>query len=220
MTAHSHVYIFDAYGTLFDVHSAARAHAASLGDDWLRVSEAWRAKQLEYTWVYSSARQMRSFRDVTRESLLTALTAAGSDVAAAESLLNSYRRLAPFTEVESVLAALRERGDRLAILSNADQDMLEELVLAAGFVGIFDHLISVAGAEAYKPAPEVYKLAVDSLGIAAQEVHFVSSNRWDIAGAKAFGFKTVWINRRRQPDEYRDFVADQAFEDLRGLLAQ
>jgi 2-haloacid dehalogenase len=219
MTAHPHVYVFDAYGTLFDVHSAARKQAESLGDDWLRVSEAWRAKQLEYTWVYSGVRKMRSFRDVTRESLLTALAGSSIDAAVAEALLESYRRLAPFAEVETVLAALRDRGDRLAILSNADQIMIDELVSAAGFEGIFDRLISVAGSDAYKPAPAVYKLAIDALGISAQDANFVSSNRWDIAGAKAFGFRTIWINRRRQPDEYLDFAADQVFDDLQGLLA-
>ncbi|MGQ0457110.1 MAG: haloacid dehalogenase type II [Hyphomicrobium sp.] len=211
-------FVFDAYGTLFDVHSAARSCAQMLGEDWLRISEIWRVKQIEYAFVYSACGRMRSFRDITRQSLVAALALTGADNTAAAPLLERYARLEPFAEVGAALGALKERGHRLAILSNADPDMLDELVASARFADKFDQLLSVQAAGAFKPDPAVYKLALDVMGDKAQEIVFVSSNRWDIAGAKSFGFSTVWINRRRQPEEYPDLAADVVCDDLRGLL--
>lgn len=219
MTAARRILVFDAYGTLFDVHAVMRGLEVEIGADWRRVSETWRAKQLEYAWVYSATRRMRPFREVTREGLLAALVTHGVDDRIADRALERYRQLPPFAEAADVLRALKARGDRLAILSNADKDMLAELVERARLSDSFERLLSVAPTGAYKPAPDVYQLAVDALCADAAAMHFVSSNRWDVAGAKAFGFQTIWINRDRRPEEYPGLGADQEFTDLRGLLS-
>jgi 2-haloacid dehalogenase len=214
----SPIFVFDAFGTLFDVHSAARENAAALGDKAARVSEIWRAKQLEYTWISSAIGEVAPpFREVTRLSVHYALRVCGLDAALAPRLLESYQRLAPFAEVPATLRRLKASGAKLAILSNADTDMLDDLVATASLDGIFDHLISVRVAGTFKPSPRVYALATEVYNCEPAAITFVSSNRWDIAGAKAFGFKTVWINRSGLPDEFLHLAADQTIPDLSAL---
>jgi 2-haloacid dehalogenase len=215
----SPIFVFDAYGTLFDVHSAVRENAASLGDKAERVSELWRAKQLEYTWIYSRVDRshgfvMSPFREVTLQSLHYALKMCGLDVALAPPILGSYQALAPFAEVPAALQRLKASGAQLSILSNADTDMLEDLVLNASLDGVFDYLISARAAGTFKPSPRVYALTTEVFSCAPDAITFVSSNRWDIAGAKAFGFKTIWVNRSAAPDEYLELAADQIVLDL------
>ena len=211
------IFVFDAFGTLFDVHSATRAHAAALGPDAQRLSDAWRAKQLEYTWIYAGiggTARVPDFRTITEQSLTYALAVTGLAASLAPQLLESYRALAAFLEVPDSLKFARARGARLAILSNADPDMLDELVAHAGIGGLFDHLLSVRGAGTYKPAPAVYRLATDAFGCLPSDINFVSANRWDCAGAKAFGFKTLWVNRAGAPAEYGDLATDRVVENL------
>ncbi len=212
------VYVFDAYGTLFDVHAVAREHEGVLGDAGPHLSEIWRAKQLEYTWIYAGLGQSLPFRQVTRLSLLYALDVCGQSAGLAPQMLESYQRLPVFPEVPGTLRQLKLRGATLAILSNSDTDMLDDLVGSSGLDGVFDHLISARVAGTFKPAPQVYALATDIYGCQPSGITFVSSNRWDAAGAKAFGFRTIWINRSGRPDEYPDWPADRIANDLSALL--
>ena len=220
MPGPSPIFVFDAFGTLFDVHSAAREHREVLGEKAERVSEIWRAKQLEYTWIHAGIGGVAPpFREVTRLSLHYALSACGLDKTLAPLLLESYQRLDPFPEVRAALQRLRDSGAHLAILSNADPDMLDDLVANSGLEGVFEYLITARVAGTFKPSPSVYALATEVYQCAPADVVLVSSNRWDIAGAKAFGFVTVWVNRAGQPDEYPETAADQRIADFSSMKA-
>jgi len=203
------VCVFDAYGTVFDVHSAVRAHAAKIGANADALSRLWRTKQLEYTWVRSLMRQHADFAAVTEASLDFAMASFGradkadkDDKALRAALLEAYLVLDAYPEVPAVLRALKEAGMATAILSNGSPAMLERVVGSARLEGLFDALISVEEAGIYKPDPRVYQLAVDRFGVAATEMSFQSSNAWDVAGARAFGMRVMWVNRTGQPDEY------------------
>ncbi|MDX2288001.1 MAG: haloacid dehalogenase type II [Hyphomicrobiaceae bacterium] len=213
------VYVFDAYGTLLDVHSAAAQHSISLGARWERLSDLWRTKQLEYTWVRAGAGRTVSFWQITENSLDYAAEVVGGITAEQRAdLLGAYRRLDAYAEVAATLSTLKEKGARLAVLSNGDPDMLSEAVKAAGLDGLFDAVLSVTEAGTFKPHPAVYRLASDHFGVAAQAITFVSSNRWDVAGAHAFGFRTAWVNRNNRPDEYAELAPDLIITSLDALL--
>lgn len=197
--------VFDAYGTLLDIHAAMARYADRLGPDWLRMSADWRAKQIEYTWVRSlaGAAHHRDFWTLTREAL--AHVAARYDVTDATLLadvLAAYRVLDAYAEVPAMLAALRDRGVVRAILSNGEPAMLADAVRSAGIAALLDDVLSVESVGVFKPDPRVYRLVVDRFGLAAEEVGFYSSNPWDAFGALAFGFRVFWVNRSQQPDEY------------------
>jgi 2-haloacid dehalogenase len=211
------LYVFDAYGTLFDVHAAAERHRDAIGARWQQLSQAWRAKHIEYTWVYSLAGRQPTFWTLAQRSLDYAIASVGGGISGdvRARLLAAYRVMDPFPEVGEVLAVLKQRGHQLAILSNGDADMLSDAVRGAGLDGV----LSVAAAGIFKPSPRVYQLVIDRFGGAASGVSFQSSNRWDIAGAKAFGFRCVWVNRTSAPDEYPDLAPDRVVGDLRALLA-
>ncbi len=211
-------FVFDAFGTLFDVHSVVREHAGFLGPVWPRLLEIWRNKQLEYTWIYAGLGEHIPFREITRLSLHYALCVTGLDEAIAPRLLESYQRLAAFPEVETILRVLKARGAKLAILSNGDTDMLDDLVENANLIGVFDALISVRVAGTFKPAPKVYALVTEVFKVKPEEITFLSSNRWDIAGAASFGFQTIWVNRAGNPDEYPHLPAGRIVNDLSPLV--
>lgn len=218
MAKASGYFVFDAFGTLFDVHSAVREQAGSLGAVSSRLSEIWRAKQLEYTWIHAGLDRHIPFRDATRQGLLYALAVCELDVAIAPRLLEAYQRLQAYPEVPDVLHRLKHQGAKLAILSNGDTAMLDDIVGNAGLDGVFDALISAEGAGTFKPVPRVYNLATQAFGVSAGDITFLSSNRWDIAGGKAFGFKCIWVNRSGAPDEYPDLGADQVISNLSALV--
>jgi 2-haloacid dehalogenase len=213
-------FVFDAYGTLFDVHAAAERHKAAIGPSWQQLSQTWRTKHLEYTWVHSLGGRPIPFWDLAQRSLDYAIASVGGAVCAdtRQKLLAAYRTMDAYPEVADVLATLKERGARLAILSNGDPDMLEDAVRAAKLTDLFDAVLSVTAAGIFKPAPAVYRLATERFACAPGDISFQSSNRWDIAGAKAFGFRAVWINRTAAPDEYPDLQPDRVVRDLRGLV--
>ncbi|MBX9589381.1 MAG: haloacid dehalogenase type II [Hyphomonadaceae bacterium] len=214
------LYVFDAYGTLFDVHAAAERHKDAIGPKWQQLSQTWRTKHIEYSWHASLIGRPAMFWSLTERSLDHAIAAVGggvsSDVRA--KLLAAYRAMDAYPEVREVLSALKARGDKLAILSNGDPDMLADAVRAAGLDGLFDAVLSVWSAGSFKPSMKVYQLVIDRFGGGPADVSFQSSNRWDIAGAKAFGFTCVWINRTGALDEYADLAPDRAVRDLRALL--
>ena len=212
------VFVFDAYGTLFDVHAAVRKHAAKIGPDSIAFSETWRQKQLEYSWVRSLMGRYRDFWSLTEESLDFAFAKFDSaDRNCRTELLEAYHKLDCYPEVPQVLKELKNQGGKLAILSNGSPSMLEGAVSAAGLTGILDEVISVDEIGRFKADPQVYEIVTTRFRIYPDAVSFQSSNRWDIAGATAFGFRTVWINRTGQPDEYADLSPTAILTDLKGL---
>lgn len=212
-------YFFDAYGTLFDVHAATRIYSAELGSDAAVVSEIWRQKQLEYTWTRTLMNRYEDFWDLTQQALDYALARVPScNAGIRQKLLDAYFSLEAFDEVLDVLKKLKESGAVLGVLSNGSTPMLNAAVKSAGLIELLDHVISVDRIQTFKAAPQVYQMVLDDTGLSVSDISFQSSNRWDIAGAKAFGFQTVWINRSGQPDEYHDLPPDTVLSDLRGLL--
>lgn len=213
------VYIFDAYGTLFDVHAAASTHRDAIGPQWEKLSQTWRTKHLEYTWVHSLTRRDASFWSLAVRSLDYAIAGIGGiPTGTREKLLAAYRTMQAFPEVRDVLATLKARGAKLAILSNGDPDMLADAVTSANLTGIFDAVLSVRDAGIFKPDMAVYRLVLDRFDGAANDMSFQSSNRWDVAGAHVFGFRTVWINRSGAIDEYPDMPTGRVGSDLKALL--
>ena len=212
--------VFDAYGTLFDVHSAVGRHRPRLGDKADAVSALWRGKQLEYTWLRSLMGVFVDFWQVTGEALDYALDVHGvEDKALREDLMHAYLSLDPYPEVVGVLGTLKEAGLTTAILSNGSASMLESAVTGAGLGGLVDATLSVDDVGIYKPHPSVYRLAVERLGVEPAQVSFQSSNAWDAAGAAAFGFRVVWVNRFAQARERLPARADVEVTTLAELPA-
>jgi 2-haloacid dehalogenase len=194
--------VFDAYGTLFDVHSSVGRHHERLGHKAGALSALWRQKQLEYTWLRSLMGRHADFWQVTGEALDYAFEHFDVvDQALRSDLLAAYRELDCYPEVRETLRTLRDRGLATAILSNGSPEMLASAVGAAGIRELLDEVLSVEEVGIYKPAPAVYQLAVDGLRVDSGRILFMSSNGWDIAGAAAFGFHAVWVNRSRQTEE-------------------
>ena len=212
-------FVFDAYGTLFNLHAAAERFKDELGPRWLQLSQTWRTKHIEYTWVHSLAGRKATFWSLAERSLdFAAGSIGGISADLRGKLLACYRAMDPYPEAREVLSALKRKGATLAILSNGDPDMLQDVVRAAKLDGILDDVLSVSAVGVFKPSPAVYRLVTDRYGCKPQDISFQSSNRWDIAGAKAFGFHCVWINRTDAPDEYPDLAPDRVARDLRALL--
>jgi 2-haloacid dehalogenase len=211
-------YVFDAYGTLFDVHAAIARHRAAAGPDAERFSEIWRLKQLEYSWTLTLAGRYVDFWALTERALDYAFTRVPSvDRALRPKLLDAYFKLDAFPEARGAVDALKKRGCPTAILSNGSPRMLDAAVTASGMSGLFDAVLSVDAVQVYKPRPEVYALVTATFGIKPQEVMFVSSNRWDVMGAAAFGFRPLWVNRSRMPDEYIEQLPLRVVRDLSAL---
>jgi len=216
----THAYVFDAYGTLFDVHAALARHRAEAGPEAERFSEIWRTKQLEYTWTLTLAGSYVDFWTLTERALDYAFARVPAvDRALRPKLLEAYFKLDAFPEAAEALAALKSRGLQLAILSNGSPPMLAAATEASGLGGSLDAVLSVDTVRVYKPRPEVYALVTDRFRIAPQEVVFVSSNRWDVMGAASFGFRAVWVNRGRMPDEYPDRPPQHTVASLAELPA-
>jgi 2-haloacid dehalogenase len=208
--------IFDAYGTLFDVHSAVVRHAQAIGPEAIRLSEIWRAKQLEYSWVLSLAHRYEPFSLLTERALHYAFARCPAiDPAVRSDLLAAYRTLTAYDDVRETLDILRSRDWRTGILSNGDAGMLLAAVGSAGLTERLDVVLSVDAVKVFKTSPRAYELVLSALQVRAREVVFVSSNRWDIAGASAFGFSPVWVNRLGLPDEYPGLEPALAVRDLR-----
>jgi len=208
--------VFDAYGTLFDVHAVVQRCEFFWPGAGTRVSQLWRAKQLEWTWQRSLMRRYVPFSDVTRDALGYACETLGLalDENRAAALMADYLALATYADVADALATLKAGGYRLAILTNGSPDMIEPLVRNRGMQEVFAAVLSVDGLKVYKPAPEVYQLAARELACAPQNVGFVSSNCWDALGAKSFGFRVWWINRGGAPVDRLGFEPDGVLAGL------
>ena len=212
--------VFDAYGTLFDVHSAVGKHRARLGGKADAVSGSWRAKQLEYTWQRTILDRYVDFWRITADGLDFALDAHGvGDPRLRDDLLDAYLGLDCYPEVPGVLRTLKEAGLRNAILSNGSPMMLEAAVESAGIGSLLDEILSVDELGTYKPSPEVYRLAVDAFGVGRGQVSFQSSNAWDAAGAATFGFRVAWCNRSGQTRERLPDAPDAEIRTLDELPA-
>lgn len=212
--------VFDAYGTLFDVHSAVRAHSGRVGPLADDVSRLWRTKQLEYSWVRSLMGRHADFRQLTAEALAYAFDFYSLKNKELESdLMRSYQVLSCYPEVPAMLQVLRGQGLRSAILSNGTPDWLASAVEAAEIGAHLDAVWSVESVGIFKPDARVYRLATQGLGLAAAEIGFVSSNPWDAAGAAANGFRAVWVNRNGLPAEYGSVVRVPQVGDLATLEA-
>jgi len=215
----SRAFVFDAYGTLFDVHAAIGRHRTAAGPDADRFSDIWRSKQLEYTWTLTLAGHYIDFWTLTERALDFAFARFPSvDRALRPKLLDAYWTLEAFADARAALGGLKARGLSTAILSNGSPKMLTAAVDAAGIGGELDAVLSVDTIRRYKPLPEVYALVTQRFGITPPEVVFVSSNRWDVMGAASFGFRTAWINRADAPEEYGPAPA-ALLRDLNGLVA-
>lgn len=213
------VYVFDAYGTLFDTGAAVARHAAHFGEDGTRLAEIWRRKQLEYSWIRTLMGDAdRNFWQLTEDALDYAFAKVPSvDRSHRATLLEAYRDLDTFEEVPKTLRALKEGGARLAVLSNGSRDMLARAIRSAQIDDLLDRVFSAEDIGRFKTAPEIYDLVTTAFRLYPQAVSFQSSNRWDIAGASRFGFHTVWINRSGEPDEYLDLPPNAVLPDLKGL---
>ncbi|MBW2433631.1 MAG: haloacid dehalogenase type II [Deltaproteobacteria bacterium] len=216
--------VFDAYGTLFDVHSAVGKYSARLGDVADQLSNVWRTKQLEYTWLRSLMKKHTDFWQVTQDALDYALDVFDiTDNQLRNNLVNAYLELACYPEVPDTLLKLKDSGRQIAILSNGSPAMLEAVVKSSGLEDLIRIILSVEMAGIFKPDPSVYQLAVDRLGVTAAEIIFMSSNAWDAVGATAFGFRVAWINRFAQRPERLPFqpaIEIKTLDELPLLLSK
>lgn len=210
--------VFDAYGTLFDFNTAAASARDELGDDWQKLSDLWRLKQLQYTWLRGLGGRHAEFWQVTGDALDFALAQLKIDKPGLRArLMDLYLRLGAYPEVPAMLSTLKARGLKLAILSNGSPTMLAAVVRNAGLEGIFDAVLSVEEVGVFKPHPSVYALAAQRLQLAPERICFLSSNGWDAYSAKAYGFRVLWCNRFGQAPERIPATPDGEIEDLSAL---
>lgn len=213
-------YVFDAYGTLFDVHSAIGKHREKVGAQTDAFSELWRVKQLEYSWTHSLMDKYVPFWALTERALDFCFEKfPGVDRGLRPTLLNAYKQLSAYPDARPTLEALRAKGMKTAILSNGSTDMLNSAVAAAKLKDVLDFVLSVDEVGGFKPGVDVYDLATDALGVNGEEIAFISSNRWDVAGSKNAGFTPIWVNRAGNPNEYADFPPVQAVKSLSEILS-
>jgi len=214
--------VFDAYGTLFDVHSAVGKYHERLGDVADQVSNIWRTKQLEYTWLRSLMKKHADFWQVTQDGLDYALDVFNiTDNQLRNDLIDAYLHLKCYPEVPDTLAKLKDSGRQIAILSNGSPAMLEAVVKTSGLEDLVQTILSVEMVGVFKPDPAVYRLAVNRLGVEAAEIVFMSANAWDAVGATAFGLRVAWINRFAQRPERLPFKPDieiKTLAELPGIL--
>jgi 2-haloacid dehalogenase len=213
--------VFDAYGTLFDVNAAAQHCAQELGDKWQPLADMWRLRQLEYSWLRSLMGAYVSFWQVTGDALDFAMERVGvkDENGLRQRLLDLYMQLDAYEEVADVLSALKAKGLQTAILSNGSPEMLQSAVDNAGIGASLDAVLSAHELRIFKTAPQVYQMAVDRLGVAAEEISFQSSNAWDAHAASNFGMRVVWVNRFSQPPERLPGAPDVELSSLHDLPA-
>jgi 2-haloacid dehalogenase len=213
------VHVFDAYGTLFDVHSAVRDLATRIGPRAHELTQIWRTKHLEYTWVRTlGGLPWRDFADLMSEALHTAMASVGiKDQALHADLVALYAKLKPYPEVRDALSSAKAGGARLAILSNGTKGLLASALAASGLTGVFESVLSVDDVRQFKSAPAVYAMVHTAMAARADDITFYSSNRWDIAAARTTGWRAIWVNRTLAPDEYSDLPPHEVWSDLARL---
>jgi len=210
--------IFDAYGTLFDVNSAAEKCKNKIGKKWEDFANHWRTTQLEYTWLRSLMNRHKDFWQVTEDSLKKSMEAYKIDTSMKNELLNLYKVLSPFEEVLETLKSLKEQKYKLAILSNGTPNLLNDLVKTNNLENFFDDIFSIEEVGVYKPDTRVYDIPIKKYGIKKNEVIFLSSNTWDVSGGGNYGYQSIWVNRNRDVFDYLDFKPKNQINSLKGLL--
>ena len=210
--------IFDAYGTLFDVNSAAEKCKDKIGDKWEGFANYWRTTQLEYTWLRSLMKRHKDFWKVTEDSLDKSMKTYNIDSSMKNELLDLYKKLSPFKEVPEVLKLLKEKNFKLAILSNGTPPLLKELVKSNKLENIFDDLFSIEEVGIYKPDSKVYDMPINKYQIKKEEIVFLSANTWDVSGGGNYGYNSIWVNRNNNIFDNLDFKPKIQITDLKQLL--
>ena len=210
--------IFDAYGTLFDVNSAAEKCKDKIGDKWEPFANFWRTTQLEYTWLRSLMKRHKDFWQITEESLDKSMMAFNIDPKMKNELLNLYKVLSPFQEVPETLKSLKEKNFKIAILSNGTPSLLNDLVKSNNLNNLFDDLFSIEQVKIYKPHPKVYDLPIEKYKIKKNEVAFLSANTWDVSGAGNYGYQSIWVNRNNNIFDNLDYKPNNQIKNLSELI--
>ena len=210
--------IFDAYGTLFDVNSAAEKCKDKIGDKWEGFANYWRTTQLEYTWLRSLMKRHKDFWQITEDSLDKSMNAFNIDKSMRNELLDLYKKLDTFPEVKDVLNKLKEKNYKLAILSNGTPSLLNELVKSNNIENIFDDIFSIEDVGIYKPDSRVYDIPTKKYKIQKNEVAFLSANTWDVSGGGNYGYNSIWVNRNNNIFDNLDYVPQHQIDDLNKLL--
>jgi 2-haloacid dehalogenase len=209
--------IFDAYGTLFDVNSAAEKCKDKIGDKWEPFANFWRTTQLEYTWLRSLMKRHKDFWQITEDSLDKSMMAFNINPKMKDELLNLYKVLSPFQEVPETLKTLKEKNFKLAILSNGTPSLLNQLVKSNNLDNLFDDLFSIEEVKIYKPDSKVYDLPIKKYEIKKNEVAFLSANTWDVSGAGNYGYNAIWVNRNNNIFDYLDYKPNNQIKSLTEL---
>ena len=210
--------IFDAYGTLYDVNSAAEKCKNKIGEKWEDFANHWRTTQLEYTWLRSLMNRHKDFWQITEDSLKKSMEAYKIETSMRNDLLNLYKVLSPFEEVLETLKSLKEKKYKLAILSNGTPELLNELVKTNNLESFFDDIFSIEEVGVYKPNTKVYDIPIKKYGIKKNEVIFLSSNTWDVSGGGNYGYQSIWVNRNKNIFDYLDYTPKNQLNSLKGLL--
>ncbi len=210
--------IFDAYGTLFDVNSAAEKCKDKIGEKWERFANFWRTTQLEYTWLRSLMDKHKDFWQVTEDSLDKSMKVFDIDPSMRNELLNLYKVLSPFEEVPETLKTLKEKKFKLAILSNGTPSLLDELVKSNHLDSLFDDIFSIEQVGVYKPSSRVYDMPIKKYNIKKSEVAFLSANTWDVSGGGNYGYQSIWVNRNNNIFDNLDFKPKYQITDLSKLI--
>ena len=211
--------VFDAYGTLFDVNSAAEKCKGKIGDKWEGFANFWRTTQLEYTWLRSLMKRHKDFWHVTEDSLDKSMKTFSIDSSMKNELLDLYKKLSPYSEVKGVLNSLKEKKYKLAILSNGTPTLLNELVKSNNLENIFDDLFSIEDVGIYKPDSKVYDMPIKKYQIKADEIAFLSANTWDVSGSGNYGYNAIWINRNNNIFDNLDYEPKNEINNLKQLLS-
>ena len=210
--------VFDAYGTLFDVNSAAEKCKDKIGDKWEGFANFWRTTQLEYTWLRSLMKRHKDFWSVTEDSLDKSMKVFNIDIAMKNELLNLYKTLSPYPEVKEVLNKLKIKNYKLSILSNGTPALLNELVKSNNLENIFDDLFSIEEVGIYKPDSKVYDMPIKKYQIKADEIAFLSANTWDVSGGGNYGYNAIWVNRNKSIFDNLDYKPKNEVSDLTQLV--
>ena len=210
--------IFDAYGTLFDVNSAAEKCKDKIGDKWEAFANYWRTTQLEYTWLRSLMKRHKDFWQVTGDSLDKSMKVFNIDNSMRNELLDLYKILSPYPEVPEILKSLKEKDYKLSILSNGTPSLLNELVKSNNLENLFDDVFSIEEVGVYKPDSKVYDLPIKKYKIKNNEVAFLSANTWDVSGGGNYGFNSIWVNRNNSIFDNLDFKPEHQIKSLKELI--
>ena len=210
--------VFDAYGTLFDVNSAAEKSKDKIGNKWENFANFWRTTQLEYTWLRSLMKKHKNFWQITEDSLDKSMETFQIDKSLRNDLLSLYKELSPYPEVKNVLENLKKKSFKLAILSNGTPELLNHLVKSSDLENLFDDIFSIEEVKIYKPHPSVYDIPVNKYKVSKGEITFLSANTWDVSGAGNYGYNSIWVNRNNSVFDKLDYKPKNEVKNLKQLL--